>query len=253
MSSRLWIYAGPQGHSAPVTEEALAALAAEGKIGADTPVRPVDLESWAPLSVWLPGLYPKPPKIPHARGAWIDREPHPWRRYFARVIDSLVVGGLTWAVISVVFYLTRPIEADQFFSIFEGSGGGFLNVFLTLLAAIPGMALMTGLTGLTLGKWLFGIKVVRRDGRPIGVLAAFGRELQVWAQGLGLGLPLISLIAMVFSFQQLAERGHTAWDAGNDRQLLHRPMNLLQIMLIVLAIPVLIYARFGPALLKMAG
>ncbi|MDP1736832.1 MAG: RDD family protein [Caulobacter sp.] len=253
MASRLWIYAGPQGHSRPVTEEALAALVAEGAINAETPVRPADVASWAPLAVWLPQLYPEPPKIPHPRGAWIDREPHPWRRYFARIIDSLVVGGLTWAVISVVFYLAAPIQADLFFGMFEGATGSVLNVFLTLVASIPGMALMTGLTGLTVGKWLFGIKVVRRDGRPIGVLRAFGRELQVWAQGLGLGLPLISLIAMVFSFQQLAERGHTPWDGGRDRVLLHRPMNLLQIVLILLAIPVLLYARFGEALLKATG
>jgi hypothetical protein len=67
---------------------------------------------------------------------------------------------------------------------------------LTLAAVIPGYAPMIGLTGVSIGKWLFGGKVVKPSGKPIGVLAAFGRELQVWFHGLFFGVPLISLFTL---------------------------------------------------------
>lgn len=251
MTTRLWIYAGANGPSEPVSEEDLAELLRQGVITGETAVRPSDLISWAPLFTWLAHLAPpEPPEIPPVKGAWTDRKPHPWRRYFARLLDGAVVGGLTWFVVGAVFYAAAPLQAEAFFHAFEGPGGKIIDLMLTLLVSIPGNALIIGLTGVSLGKWLFGIKVVTPNGRPIGLVAAFAREIMVWFKGFGMGIPLVSLFTLFRSFSKLGEDGHSAWDNPKDRVLLHRPMNALQVTLIILAIPLLIAIRFGLILLS---
>ena len=246
MTTGLWVYDRAGSSSEPVSAEDIARLLAEGVITGDTLIRPSDVLSWAPVFTWLPHLAPpQPPKIPPIKGAWVDTKPHPWRRYFARAIDIVVVGGLTWVVLGMVFGLVNPRAAEAFFSLFHGMGGKILDIVLTLLVTIPGTALMVGLTGLSVGKWLFGVKVVRRDGTPIGVLAGVVREVKVLVMGLGFGLPLVSLFTLINAFRSLEDHGHSAWDKPADAIIHHRPMNALQITLIVLAIPFLIAARVG--------
>jgi uncharacterized RDD family membrane protein YckC len=257
MSTGLWVYDGANGSSEPVTVEEIARLLSEGVITSDTLIRPSDVISWAPVLTWLPQLAPpappEPPKIPPVKGAWVDTKPHPWRRYFARAIDVVVVGGLTWAVIGIVFGLVNPAGAMAFFALFDGPGGRILDLILTLLATVPGTALMVGLTGLSVGKWLFGVKVVRRDGRPIGVLAGVMRELNVFFAGFGAGVPFVSLFTLINSFRRLTSDGHAAWDEPKRVVVLHRPMNALQVVLMCLAIPFLIAARIGFYMLSHAS
>lgn len=246
MFDRLWIYADQDGQSGPVGVDQLKALLAEGRITGETPVRPSGEPDWAPLSTWLPELAPpgRPP-IPVAKGAWTDTKPHPWRRYFARTTDVLIVGSLSWWVFAIVFFIAAPKAAEAFFAIFDQPYGRLIDVVLTLMATVPATALMIGLTGVSIGKWLFGIKVVRPDGRPIGLVAAFGREMQVWLRGWGLGIPLVSLFTLISSFRILEDKGRSDWDMPSKRVLLHRPMNALQITLIVLTVPLIIAARIG--------
>lgn len=257
MSTRLWVYDGVNGSSGPVTVEEIARLLREGVITGDTLIRPSDVISWAPLLTWLPELAPpappEPPAIPPIKGVWVDAKPHPWRRYFARGIDVVVVGGLTWAVIGIVFALVDPRGAERFFTLFDGPLGRILDLVLTLLATIPGTALMIGLTGVSVGKWLFGVKVVRRDGRPIGVFASLARELNVFVAGFGLGLPFVSLFTLITSYRRLTDDGHAAWDEPKKTIVLHRPMNALQVILMCLAIPFLIASRIGFSMLSHAG
>lgn len=254
MSTKLWVHVADGGLSEPLSTEDIAALYADGRLKRDDGIRPAEVESWAPLWTWLPEITdPRPegpPPPPPAKGAWTDKEPHPWRRYLARMLDSLIIGSLSWMLVAIVFYIVAPEAADRFFLIFQGPAGRILDLMGTVAMTIPGTALMVGLTGLSVGKWVFGIKVVTPEGRPIGVPAAFTREVHIWGAGLGLGIPFISLVTLFLSFKSLADDGHSAWDPPRRRILLHRPMNALQITLMVLAIPLLILARVGLAALN---
>lgn len=191
---------------------------------------------------------PAPPPLP-PKGSWTDRGPHPWRRYLARMFDTLVVGSVTWFGIGAVMFVVAPFQAERFFAFFDGPLGQIADAMLTLAAVIPGNALMIGLTGVSIGKWLFGVKVVKPSGRPIGFVAAFGRELQVWFRGLAFGMPLISLFTLGGAYSQLKEDRASAWDPPRRRIVLHRPMNALQVILILLAVPALIAARVGLSVL----
>lgn len=83
-------------------------------------------------------------------------------------------------------------------------------------------AIFIGFTGLTLGKWLFGIKILNDEKRPLGVLRALKREFMVWFSGLGCGLPGISILTVLFSYRRLKAKGITSWDEAIKSTVIQR-------------------------------
>lgn len=92
---------------------------------------------------------------------------------------------------------------------------------MTVLLAIPGNAIMIGATGLSLGKWIFGVRVLR-DGEPIGVAAALRREIAIWFRGLAFGIPLVSLFTLISSYNYLTTHRTTSWDKAQGFVVVHR-------------------------------
>ncbi len=82
------------------------------------------------------------------------------RRWAATWLDFLLFGGLLWALLA---------------SLGEGRLGLCLAVWLAVLAAY--YPVLEGLTGRTLGKLLFGLKVVDQNGRNPGLLKAIIRTI----------------------------------------------------------------------------
>jgi uncharacterized RDD family membrane protein YckC len=105
-----------------------------------------------------------------------------------------------------------------------------------LLFAIPMTALFIGLTGTSIGKWIFGIKVLNFEGAPIGIGQAFMRELYVFLRGLALGLPFFSLIALFLAYRRLANERITSWDQDLNTRVVHRPVTVQQKALYVFGI-----------------
>jgi uncharacterized RDD family membrane protein YckC len=97
---------------------------------------------------------------------WQDTSPHPWRRYFARILDTLIHGSLGFFVIGLVAVILGP-SGSAILKAFDDINPIVSAVAPTLLA-IPFNALLIGLTGGSLGKWLFGVKVLDRN-RPINI------------------------------------------------------------------------------------
>jgi uncharacterized RDD family membrane protein YckC len=190
----------------------------------------------------LPFIVAPAPALP--KSGWTDRKAHPWRRYWARMLDVSVIGFVTWAVIGFVVGVVAPEPGKAFFAIFKQPiVGPLLDGLLTLVVAIPGTALLLGLTGGTPGKWLFGVKIVRPDGRPIGVAAALWREIQVWFRGLGMGIPLVALFTVFGGYSWLKDDGYAPWDKPRQRVALHRPAGFAQFVLFWLGLALLIAVR----------
>lgn len=222
-----------------------------------TPLPAPGPSPWDPIPQAPPPQSPPPLALPQdptpfiltpapasAVRGWTDRKPHPWRRYWARMLDIAVMGGVTWFVIGFVAGAVAPEPTKRFFDFLtSGPLGKIADALLTLVVAIPGNAILLGLTGGTLGKWLFGIKVVRPDGRPIGVAAALWRELRVWVQGQAMGVPLISLFTLFGAYSWLNDDGHAPWDKPRQRAALHRPAGALQILLILIGLVLLFSIR----------
>jgi uncharacterized RDD family membrane protein YckC len=170
--------------------------------------------------------------------AWTDRTPHPWRRLGGRLIDGQIVGFFV-GVALVLGGTSSTAIARQALAVIAPHAGGLLALYVRLgalsliigLSSVVFCALLIGLTGTSPGKWLFGVKVVGKEGRPIGVAKAFVRELWVLVIGMGFNIPLVTTVAIGISYATLVNRRMTAWDRAQRNVVVHRPFGVLQAIL----------------------
>ncbi|MCZ4279875.1 RDD family protein [Kiloniella laminariae] len=166
------------------------------------------------------------------RDGWKDLRPHPWRRYFARMLDILINGYIGFTLFGTVFFWVNAPAATSFFSFLSLHKGGFLiDGFLTVFFSLFLSALMIGVTGGTIGKWIFGIRVLDRNYKTIGIITAFRRELFLWLNGLALGIPLVMFITQATSYFTLQSAKRTSWDQALDLVPVQRPNDARQICL----------------------
>ncbi len=158
---------------------------------------------------------------------WSDSTGHPWRRYFARMLDITVNGSLTFFAIGLVLAMVDPNAPGRVSSFFSNR---IVGAMVTVAASIPLNALLIGLTGGTLGKWLFGVRVLDSQGAPMGFGAALSREIAVWIQGLAFGIPIVSLFTLFSEYKTLVAVGSTSWDSTRTIFVVHRPMGARQVI-----------------------
>jgi uncharacterized RDD family membrane protein YckC len=57
-----------------------------------------------------------------------------------------------------------------------GNSSETIGILLTIVVAALNLGVLPGLTGFTLGKWAAGLRILRDDGRAIGIGRAFARH-----------------------------------------------------------------------------
>lgn len=144
------------------------------------------------------------------------------RRLVARQIDLAVLGGIGWAVLSVIglrlglWTLNSPqVEVAQF---------GFFVPALLLVAALPLEAVAVGLSGYTPGRLLLGLRVVNRQGSAPGLGLGWQRASRVALLGQALLIMPFSLVAYGFAFARLVTDGRTQWDRALDLRISSTPL-----------------------------
>jgi uncharacterized RDD family membrane protein YckC len=162
---------------------------------------------------------------------WISAPVAPWRRYFARMLDTTLHGVVGFILLGFLLFSFAPVSAQKFFDLFEGPSGRLVDIFLTTLISIPIGAILLGLSGSTLGKFIFGVRILNSHGLPIGVIAAVKREFHVWFSGLGAGIPFVGLFCAIAAKRRLEADGQTSWDRTGGRRALYRPVGLQQYVL----------------------
>lgn len=150
------------------------------------------------------------------------RDPRPWPRYFARMIDTVVLGAVAGLVLGIVLVLATESGADRYVAMTEGVGGLVVSNVLGYLLAIVPIAFLLAFAQ-TPGKWLFGIRVRDHEGRRLGLWKALQREAWVLVRGVGIGIPLVTLFTHISSFTDLKDDGTTAWDRALRCQVTHAP------------------------------
>ena len=164
------------------------------------------------------------------------------RRLLARNIDFAVLGGLSWAITSLILLklggnaLPAPLSAFEQLSI-------LVVIFLCVLA-LPLEALLLGVTGFTPGKFALGLRVVSSASGAPGILRAFKRALDVFVRGQGLMLGPISLIASVIALQRLLSEGRTRWDERLGTAVEYAPLSA-NLWWVALAVAALAYAALA--------
>jgi hypothetical protein len=85
------------------------------------------------------------------------------------------------------------------------------NLLLTLAYA-PFEAFVLYAFGTTVGKALHGIRLRHAGGPSLPLGSAVNRAFSVWFKGMGMGIPLITLITMAVAHNRLTKKGKTSWD-----------------------------------------
>lgn len=151
-------------------------------------------------------------KYSHRRPSlgWTDghTEPGPWRRYFARFIDSWLYATAMLAFSTLVLGL-NPSDESAGTSIFE-----WLLRSLLLLTFEP---LCLHFFAATPGKWLLGISVRDYDGKCLSFSEAFARTFKVYVMGLGLNIPIVYFITCLLAYRRSLKGEDQPWDSEYGR------------------------------------
>ncbi|NLR95600.1 RDD family protein [Rhizobium sp. P38BS-XIX] len=132
----------------------------------------------------------------------------PWPRFLARYIDTSIMLWLLLSMLSLVSSLYAPA---LYIKIMNTGNSVWTFCLLPIVALV--LALVMALTGRTIGKAILGIRVPIQNGQ--GRLGFFLlRELKVWLVGLGLGIPVFSLVTQIYQCRRVAAGKPASYDQG---------------------------------------
>lgn len=123
----------------------------------------------------------------------IPKEIHPWRRWLARTLDYWWLAVLVNFVIVVVMRV-RPLPGD------------FADIVIMILcgaAFVPIEAFALSRWGTTPGKFVLGIRLESANGGYLRFDQALNRSWQVYKEGMGFRIPLISLFLQLHKYLRL--------------------------------------------------
>jgi hypothetical protein len=125
------------------------------------------------------------------------------RRLVARLLDTLTLGMLGAVVLYALAFRAMPG--------LEWPGTGVL-LWLAVFAIVPLATLSLALAGRTPAKALLGLETRTPGGGKPSFAQALQREIDVTWRGMGLGLPPLTLIAVVVAATKLSSSGESSWD-----------------------------------------
>ena len=148
------------------------------------------------------------PAAPLTRPERADTGLHPWRRCFARTID-LLFAVLLLVALYVILLLGFPSMAQQ---IVGTLGNPIVAAVLAYLLWVPVEAAFLATIGTTPAKWIFGIRVLKFDGRKLTFAEALKRATFAFILGDGLGIPGAALFTRAYAYDRLKKTDTTTWD-----------------------------------------
>jgi uncharacterized RDD family membrane protein YckC len=189
-----------------------------------------------PLNI---GMYTSPNERMHL----ISSEAHPWKRFFAKMLDRILIFFIIIAIFIIYIFSSEDQEGAISF-IATTFNSRFINIMILLIPTIFLEAIMLSLGGATLGKWLLGMKVVNNDGSKLNFLTALNRNSLVFIKGEGLWLGIIPLITYLYSYYSLTNNKITSWDEGLGIRLIHVPVGIFRAIIVALLSLLGIYVIF---------
>jgi len=146
-----------------------------------------------------------------AKDAW-DVCPHPLRRYGARIFDIGLFGSIAFYLVIFLCAALNFRSALQWFQ--QDASWKHLLIYspLSWLSASTVIAPLLAWKGTTPGKFLFGLRVMAWDGKPIGLGRAFKREALLLFWGAGFAIVFFSLVMMIRSYNEVDKGAEARWD-----------------------------------------
>lgn len=152
---------------------------------------------------------------------------HPWRRYFARYTDICFI-----ALICLFIHISFPEYFNSYNQFVEHKH--YINFLLIGIAIMFINTVFLSLTGTTLGKFLFGVRIVNIDNRRLKFFCALYREWLVVVIGLAFYFPFINFVTSYFSYVRLTTMGRTKWDERLNCNVVYRENNIKQTIFCVI-------------------
>ncbi|RYD19727.1 MAG: RDD family protein [Verrucomicrobiaceae bacterium] len=217
-----WYYTESGEQRGPVGEQEIKNLLSTHRINPSTLVWREGMPQWAPAGS-IPTLEPSPYAAPVSESPssidWSGYTPsgpqvRPWVRFWARSADFLLYALVAGFFIGLILGVVAP---ELLTSINDTLFGILLLVFYNFVEPVFLCTL-----GSTPFKALFQIRVRNPDGSKLSYLQALRRTVSVWIRGIGLGIPLVSLITHIISYSRLTQNNITSWDASGNLVVSHR-------------------------------
>lgn len=148
----------------------------------------------------------------------------PWVRFWARMIDYNCLG-----LVYRIFFGNYLSHTSLIFFPF------FTLAFIPLLW-IPIEAILLSTIGTTPGKWILKVKVSnkKRKKKYLTFEQSCKRSITVWFFGMGCGIPIIQIIALIIAKIRLNHTKTTIWDKNNRLIVRHNKIGILRISIVIL-------------------
>lgn len=165
----------------------------------------------------------------------VDRESHPWRRYFARDLDYRIIAALL-NMIFIVILRIRPLNSTTLDIL------GYTAYF----AAVPILAAMLHYFGTTPGKWAMGIRLESIHGGKLSGGESLYREGKIIWHGLGLFIPILNVWRGYRSYRDEKEGKPQAWN--EDTEIIYEEWSVLKkciaVLIFIVSFSLSLYAGF---------
>lgn len=159
---------------------------------------------------------------------------HPWRRFFARMIDLYF-----FVLLVFLFFFFLEIMWPELFAVEQSRTDARGKDFLYGLAVIAAYSIFEAFClnvfGGTFGKSLYGIRVAPKAGDRIIFSVALQRSLAVWIRGLGLGIPIVAVVTLLVAYRTLMKNGQTSWDRNFNCVVVHRKLSIARWFVVAIA------------------
>lgn len=163
---------------------------------------------------------------PEENNRFIDGKVHPWRRFFARIIDVLTGGVIVYILFFIFLESVFPEESTLINKVFSNSVIGGIILYVLW---IPIEAIFLSTISTTPAKWAFGIRILKEDGTKLSFSESISRGFRFFVQGMGFAIPIISLFTNFFAYRRLKKTGTTLWDTSVNATVKHKPLRVLRI------------------------
>lgn len=206
----------------------------KGQIDDTTPVWSTKLQAWLPYNEILSEemllgadlSYSKPHSakdMPRVKKSNLFPV-RPWIRFWARMIDYNCLGLINGIFFSHYFRYASLI----FFP--------FFTFALIPLLWVPIEAILLSTIGTTPGKWILKVKISNKNRKRkyLTFEQACKRSIAVWFFGMGCGIPIIQIIALILAKIRLSHTKTTIWDKKNRLIVRHDKVGILRICIVIL-------------------
>lgn len=171
----------------------------------------------------------------HSFAEPVERESHPWRRYFARYLDYSVISAF-FSFLIIVILRIRP---------FDSVAITVLN-YAVYFAAVPILAIMLHYWGTTPGKWVMGIRMESIHGGKLSGGEALYREGKIIWHGMGLFIPILEIWRKYRSYRQEKDGITQPWN--EDTEIIYEEWSVLKkciaVLIFIISFVVSLYAGF---------